>query len=125
MGSSANGKAGTLRERITHNQLERERAIAKLEGSEWEDEITETQIIVQPGGVVNVDQTGNHKAVTVTRPDNPPPPPPLSAPQVAKGLAFVMREGNTWPKVATLALLVVLLVVVIAWRVRVGLPPHP
>jgi hypothetical protein len=51
--------------------------IAELEGSGWEEEITETQIIVQPGATVHVDQTGRHAALTTnnipTKPDNPAP----------------------------------------------------
>ncbi len=92
----------------------------------WDDRSEVTgNIIVQPGGVVNVDQTGKFAAVeAATRPDNPKPSaPPSSAPQVAKGLALVMREANSWPKVVALALLVLLLIVVIAWRVRVAIAP--
>jgi hypothetical protein len=51
--------------------------ISELEGSEWDDEITETNITVEKGATVVI--TGKHQAVSkdqaaaVTKPDNPPP----------------------------------------------------
>jgi hypothetical protein len=73
--SAANGKAGTLRERIAHNQADRERAIAKLEGSDWEveaDEITAEHLIeaMQAGAAAVAEATGKHAAL---KPSDPPP----------------------------------------------------
>jgi hypothetical protein len=51
-------------------------AIGELEGSSWEEEereITETHVHVAPGAIVNVGDTGKHRAVQVTRPDNDKP----------------------------------------------------
>jgi hypothetical protein len=79
-GSVANGKAGGLRERIARNQSERERAIADLEGSDWEEEeVTENHFHLPPGTTLEADRTGKLRAVSI--PDSDPPesdvdPPP-------------------------------------------------
>lgn len=89
-GSSGNGKPGTLRERFAHNQAERERAIAALEGSEWDDEITENHIEVLPGATLIVDQSGKHAAVRASQPD----PDDV----VTKTDHAVPVRGSSWPE---------------------------
>lgn len=87
---------------------------------EW-DENSAVTVQAAPGAIVNVGGTGKFAAVDVpTRPDNPAPAPPSSAPTVAKGIAHVLREVNTWPRVVGLALLV--LAIVVALVLRVALP---
>ncbi len=118
-GSSGNGKAGTLRERFAHNQAERERAIDALDDDP--DDITGQDLLdaMKAGAAIATEATGRHQALQAIPP--PPPAPSSGAPQVAKGFVYVMREANTWPKVAALALLVLL--VIAAWRVGVALTP--
>jgi hypothetical protein len=95
--SAANGKAGTLRERIAHNQADRERAIEKLEGSDWEveaDEITAEHLIeaMQAGAAAVAEATGKHQTV---KPSDPPPKSGVTAIIVAVtgGVARI----NSWP----------------------------
>lgn len=114
-GNSGNGKAGTLRERIARNQAERDRAIAELEGVEWEDEVTETQIHVH-GGTVHVGETGRRRAMPgnneITTPDNPKPD---STPPKVKAFERVIGAVDTWPKAAAFAVLVAAIVALAIW----------
>ena len=107
--SSGNGKAGTRREAFAHNEAARERALteqekalADLEGSEWADEITETQIIVQPGATVHVDQTGRHQAMAVTKPDNPRPTQESIPERVLDAAGDLTERVKTWKQVMIL-----------------------
>jgi len=82
---------------------ELEEAIAELEGEEWE-EITETQVIAQPGSTVIVDQTGKHQALRAddlpTRPDMiRPPKPDSTAPKARFALAVLDRIQPPWLRV--------------------------
>jgi hypothetical protein len=113
-GSIGNGKAGTLREQFAHNQAERERAIAKIEGADWteEDERTHPQVMFDAIklGADLANETGKHRAQA----------PPSSAPQVAKGAAHVVGAVKTDRQVWALALLVVAFAVFVAWRILAG-----
>jgi hypothetical protein len=110
--SAANGKAGTLRERIAHNQADRERAIAKLEGSDWEveaDEIRAEHLIeaMQAGAAAVTEATGRHKPVKASD-----PPPSSVTPKMPwwAGLPLAMvKSVNNFYALGALALLVVAL----------------
>jgi hypothetical protein len=95
--SSGNGKAGTLRERLAHNQAEMERAIRELEGTDWE-EVTENHITVNL-----VDQTGKHQALVAekpTRPDNRMPSiPEATVKEVAEGTVLIVSTFDSCKKV--------------------------
>jgi len=110
-GSSGNGKTDTLRERFAHNQAAREQALEKLEGIEWDEEVTETNITVEKGATVVV-TTGKHAAmskdqadeITLTDHGAPPrkadsdPPPSKVSPL---GIAWVMaKKFPPWGAVA-------------------------
>ncbi len=110
-GSSGNGKTDTLRERFAHNQAAREQAMEKLEGIEWEDETTETNITVEKGATVVI--TGKHKAMTkdqaeeITRadhdrptPSDPPSEPPPSKLSPLVVVWVVARKCPPWGAVA-------------------------
>lgn len=75
------------------------------------DEITETQIIVQPGASVHVDQTGRHRAMgneEITQTDHGKPKQDSLPERVADAAGDVLERADTWPRVAALALLVAL-----------------
>lgn len=98
-----------------------EEVIADLEGSEWEDETTETNIIVQ-GGVVNVDNTGKHRALQVSQDDRlTPSDPPSQPPKARFALAVLDRIQPPWLR-APVVIVVVLVVAALVWRGAVALP---
>jgi hypothetical protein len=111
--SSGNGKAGSLRERFAHNQAERERAIARLEGSDWE-EVTENHIHIElpKGSELEADRTGRLRAVSypdheATKPDHPKPE--SRWPERAGGVATRLIAAVDRPeRLMALALLVAL-----------------
>lgn len=110
-GSSGNGKAGTLRERFAHNQAERERAIARLEGADWEEEEITAEHILEAVKVGAAAATGKHSAMskdqaeeitltdhgTAPKPDSDPPPSKLS-PLVV--VWVIVRKFPPWGAVA-------------------------
>lgn len=116
-GSSGNGRAGTLRERITHNQAARERRLAELEGVEWSEERSNPTI------VVNVGETGKHAAMSkdqadeITKTDHGQPPRPAqeSIPEkVADAAGGLVSKADTWPKVVALGLVALVALAAIA-----------
>ena len=121
--SSGNGKAGTRREAFAHNEAARERALtqqeralAALEGSEWEDEATENPYHLPKGTTLEADRTGRLRAVSnpddeITLTDNGQPRKAESepAPKLAKGVVAVLRElppGQRWFGLLVLAVFV-------------------
>ena len=93
-------------------------AIGELEGTEWTDEepSTQTHIHVAPGATVQVDQTGKHRAIQPTVPDNEKPsnPPPSGLAKVAVGFLGAVRG---WPQ-ALVALGILALVGFWIWTKR-------
>jgi hypothetical protein len=79
-------------------------AIQTLEGTDWEDEqeiTTETQITVEEGGTLIVDQTGRHKPVKASD------PPPSNQPvKVAAPVVAVIKAVNNVYALGALGLLV-------------------
>ena len=107
--SSGNGKAGTRREAFAHNEAARERALtqqeralAALEGSEWDDEVTENHFHLPKGTTLEADRTGRLRAVSnpddeITLTENPAPKQPDSTPAKAKfALAVLDRLPAGW-----------------------------
>lgn len=123
--ASGNGKAGTRREAFAHNEAahrraltQQEKALAALEGSEWEDEITENHIHLPQGRItLEADRTGRLRAVSnpddeITLTDNGQAPRKTESeppPKVAKGIGFVLDKlppGQRWFGLLVLAALV-------------------
>jgi hypothetical protein len=80
-----------------------------------DDEPTgETNIIVQPGGVVHVEQTGKHKAMA--QDDRPTPSDPPSQPAKARfALAVLDRIQPPWLR-APVVLFALAIVGLLVWR---------
>jgi hypothetical protein len=118
-GNVGNGKTGTLRERMAQNQTEREKAIAKLEGADWTEEepSTQTHVHAAPGSTIVVDQTGKHRALQVTLPDNEKPSDPAPQSGMAKVATGFLGAVRGWPQ-ALVALGILALVAFWIWTRR-------
>jgi len=111
--TAANGKPPGHTDRV--RQL-----AAELDGQD--DEITETQIIVQPGAIVNVDQTGRHRAMSdeITKTDHGSPPKRSGWPERVSGALQPLLGGLTpWGKALVLLALIGVLALAV-WRGAVG-----
>lgn len=120
--SSGNGRAGTHRERVAHNQAERDDALKALEESDWEDEevVTGQKFIADmirdmpEGTTIEADATGKMRAVRAAdAPDSSIPGKWSSA------IARVTRDLPPWGKVLILFGVLVVLGLSI-WRGVVG-----
>jgi len=89
---------------------------AELDG--LDDEVTETQIIVQPGATVHVDQTGRHRAMSdeITKTDHGSPPRKSGWPERVSGALQPLLGGLTpWGRALILLALIAVLGLAV-WR---------
>jgi hypothetical protein len=95
---------------------ELDHAIAELEGEDWEEATGQTHVHAAPGSTIVVDQTGKHRALQVTLPDNEKPsvPPPSGLAKVATSFLGAVRG---WPQ-ALVALGIIALAAFWIWTRR-------